>query len=465
MKRALLALLLLAGCKSEHVLVKRPAAPPASVAFLNVDVLDVVTGSIAPNRNVLVKDGKIASIVPGTEKVEAAKTIDGRGHTLLPGLIDSHGHTGSTSDPPWDSGTPDADANMLGYLYCGVTRVFDPGAHDEEIFERRADIESGELLGPHLYVAGPVFTAPGGHPVPMMEINIPSFVSWYFIPHLTREVATPEAAKASVEALLTSKPDFVKMAIDRIPAKAPRLEPKVAAAITKTANADGVRSVAHIGTTQDAIDAAEAGVAAWIHGVYKERLTDEAITRLKSFDIPMMPTLVVFDSYATLGRERRVETTLEGEMFSETYLRSYDQMPEDFELDPAMTEFVVMLKKQRKDSLDNVRRLHAAGVTIIAGSDAQAAVFHGPGLHRELRLLERAGLPRIEVLRSATLNPARFFAKSDDPPFGIVSEGKQADLILVEGNPLEDLRALENIRAVVLGGEPLVRNPLRNAAK
>lgn len=457
--RRLVPLLLLAACTEKPNLVSfEPAV--ASIVIHDVAVLDVVTGSVAAGQDVRIEGGRIVSITPAAAKVEGAQVVDGKGATLMPGLIDIHGHTGSNPEPPWDAGLPNAALNLQRYLFSGVTTVFDPGGFDEEVFERRAKLASGEEIGPHLYVAGPVFTAPGGHPVPMFEENLPKLIGWYIIDHSTRQVATEAEAKAAVEGLLPSKPDVVKFVVDAIPEGTPRIDPAVANAIVAAANAGGVRAVAHIGTTKDAITAADAGIAAWIHGVYKERIPDDMIPKIAAYGIPMAPTLVVFDSYATLGQAPRAPTYLERQMVSEDKLEAYDARPDDFEVDPELLEMVAGMARERQSGLDNVRRLHAAGVTILAGSDAQAGVFHGPGLHRELRLLEKAGLSRIEVLRAVTLNNARFLAESEDPPFGVVAAGKVADLILVEGDPRTDLAVLERIREVFVGGRRVARHPV-----
>ncbi len=459
MRRAALLLLLAAACSEKPTLV---AIAPAvdSIVIHDVAVLDVLTGSIARGRDVRIEGDRIVSITAAAAEPEATKIIRGKGATLVPGLIDLHGHTGSNPEPPWDAGLPNVALNLQRYLFCGVTTVFDPGAFDEEVFERRADLAAGEQIGPHLFAAGPVFTAPGGHPVPMFEENLPAIIGWYIIDHSTRQVATPDEAKAAVDALLPSKPDFVKFVVDAIPEGTPRIDPDVAKAIVKAANAGGVRAVAHIGTTKDAITAADAGIAAWIHGVYKERIPDDMIAKIAGYGIPMAPTLVVFDSYATLGQQPRAPTWLEQKMVRADKLEAYDHRPEDFEVDPELLKMVETMAKERQSGLDNVRRLHAAGVTILAGSDAQAGVFHGTGLHRELRLLEKAGLSRIEVLRAVTINNARFLADSEDPPFGVIAPNKIADLVLVDGDPLEDLAALERIREVFLSGRRVERGGL-----
>ena len=118
------------------------------------------------------------------------------------------------------------------------------------------------------------------------------------------------------------------------------------------------------------------------------------------------------------------------------------------------------MRAQRQAWRDNVRRLHETGVTILAGSDMQTGVFPGAGLHRELHLLAESGLTPAQAIRSATLDAARFLADGKEPDFGVVAEGKRADLLLVDGDPTQDLDALARIRAVIKGGVVLERRAI-----
>ena len=99
--------------------------------------------------------------------------------------------------------------------------------------------------------------------------------------------------------------------MDRVPAEAPRIKNDVLAAAVAEARARKLRAVAHIGTTEDALDAARAGVAMWMHGVYRERVPDDAVATLAGFHIPMVATIGVFESYALLNQGPRVATPLE----------------------------------------------------------------------------------------------------------------------------------------------------------
>src|SRR5207244_5395371 len=118
------------------------------------------------------------------------------------------------------------------------------------------------------------------------------------------------------------------------------------------------------------------------------------------------------------------------------------------------------MRPQRGAWRDNVRRLQETGVTILAGSDMQAGGFPGAGLHREFPLPAESGLTPAQAIRAATLDAARFLADGKEPDFGVVAEGKRADLLLVDGDPTQDLDALARIRAVIKGGVVLERRAI-----
>jgi imidazolonepropionase-like amidohydrolase len=453
---------LLAACGGgEPPLVSLPAERPAAMLITNVGVLDVKSGSIAGNRDVLISGDRISAIAQhGAISVPAGtQEIAGNGATLLPGLIDMHGHIGNGSAPSWVGELPDPARNLLSYLYSGVTTVLDPADLATQAFRRRQMVAAGELLGPRIYTAGPMVTAHGGHPVAILENLAPWWIRWYLIPRFTRQVDSPETARAAVREIAGLGADVIKVAVDRIPEDAPRLDNAVINAAVDEARAQKLRAVAHIGTTQDAIDAAEAGTALWVHGVYKERIPDEHIHRLAAYRIPMVATMAVFENYALLGQGPRKPTPLERETVPADVLEAFNHVPQTRNLE-YFRPYLEKLRPQRAAWRDNVRRLRAAGVTILAGSDTQMGMFPGPGLHRELYLLTEAGMTPAEAIRAATLDAATFLANGQAPEFGVVAEGKVADLLLVEGDPTKDLATLAKIRAVIKGGVPLERRAI-----
>lgn len=457
----LAVVVVLAGCgKAGPDLVRRPQIQPPGILINDVSVLDVETGRLVPHRNVLVAGDRIKAIESVPIPASGALVVDGEGATLVPGLIDMHGHIGGSSAPVWSGEFPDAELNARAFLYCGVTTVLDPGDRDDEAFERRERFRRGELLGPHVYAAGPLVTARGGHPVGVIQDIIPWWIRWYLVPHYTRQVDTPEEARRAAVEIAELGADVMKLVVDRVPAGAPRIRNEVMAAAIEAAHARKLRAVAHIGTTEDAIDAGRAGIALWVHGVYRERIPDEAIATLAGFEIPMVATIGVFESWALLGEGPRVPTQLERETVAPDTLAAFDRVPDGYQ--SKFQPFVESLRPLRPVWRDNVRRVRAAGVTILAGSDMQSGVFPGAALHRELGHLTEAGLTPAEAIRAATIDAARFLANGQEPDFGVVAVGKRADLLLVDGDPTQDLSALSRIRMLVQDGALIERVPIAN---
>lgn len=454
----------IAACHvSRLVVIREPK--PRRVLIHDVALLDVESGKTHAHRDVLIEGEEIRAIGDSGTLADrqGAVEIDGTGATLLPGLIDLHAHTGVSPAPSGSGAWPDPSANLAAYLYCGVTTVVDLGGLAPAVIERRDSVAAGELLGPTLYVAGPVLTIRGGHPVPVLGMMMPAWLRWYAIPRYAIEVDDAPQAAAAARRITKMGVDFLKVIVDRIPNQAPRLDNQELAAAVAAARQQGVRSLAHIGTTQDAIDAAKAGVAAWAHVVYRERIADEQIAALAAFKIPMVPTIVGFEALASTGQPGRQATLLERETVDPAILAAFDAPVDDERVATFGHESARFLSTQKQNWRDNVRRLHEAGVEILAGSDMQAGVFPGAGLHRELAHLTEAGLSPLAAIQAATIKAARFLARSDAPGFGVLAPGKRADLLLVEGDPLQDLSNLARIRAVLVRGVPVDRVPLSSA--
>lgn len=455
-----IAAMLACGAPRPSVEVRRPVDATAAVIVRGVSVLDVDSGAVLRERDVLLSDGRIAKIgLAGSVAAPAgAREIQGAGATLVPGLVDMHGHVDGDAAPTWAGRFPDIEANLRSYVYSGVTTVFDPADSTPEAFERRGRVADGELMGPRIYTAGPIITIVDGHPIAIVKEFAPWWIEWYIVPRVAVAVDSEAAAEAAVDEIAANQPNAIKIVIDAIPLDAPRMSREIATAVVKRARSHGLRTVAHIGTSEDAIDAAEAGVAAWVHGVYKEAIAEPDIARLVGYGIPMVVTVEVFDRYARALTPRE-STALEREIAPASLLASFYPVPEDFEVG-SFGPWIELLQERRGVATDNVRRLHRAGMKILAGSDAQSGVFPGPGLHRELHHLVAAGLAPVEAIRAATSDAARWLANGEEPDFGSIAVGKRADLLLVEGDPSVDVGALERIREVFLGGVPVERTPV-----
>lgn len=454
-----LVAVLAVACGHGPPLVAPPGRPPAALVIRNVHVFDAPQAALLEGlHDVLVRDGRIADVAAADGALAAPAVIDGKGGTLLPGLIDVHVHTSGAAAPLWQRVFPDAEDTLRTFLYAGVTTVLDAGGLTPAVFRLRESVREGRVLGPHLYAAGPMFTTPGGHPVGFFRRVLPWWLSWYVIPRFTREVATPAAASEAVAALLPEHPDVLKIAVDEIPGFEPRLPTDVLTALVAAAHAGHVRAVAHIGHSVDALDAVHAGIDALLHDVYAEDISSEAVAAVAAAHVPVAATIAIWDAVETSTSARTTFLPLEREVGSPDVLAALASVPASFDPRP-FEPFAQTMRSAHLARRNNVARLRAAGVTILAGSDSPASgLFAGVALHLELGKLVEAGMTPGEALRAATVDNARFLA-GPEADFGEIAPGKRADLLLVDGDPVSTIGDTMRIVAVVLDGVPLDRRP------
>ena len=435
----------------------------STIVIQNVSVFDSRDLQTQTNMDVVIQAGKITSVSVHKPNIKRpnAHFIDGSGATLVPGLIDMHGHLTTTTGPGWEFSLPDPEANLAAYAYAGVTTIFDPSDSSNDAYSRRAKVSRGQLIGPQIFTTGRMLTSNNGHPRSLVKELAPWWIRWYLIDQVATAINNKEDAIAIVDKRADAGADAIKIAVDYIPLEGEQLERELISTIISHAKQKGLRTVAHIGTTQDAINAAEAGAALWVHGVYKERIPDDKIQQLVSYGIPMVTTSEVFDRYGRAAIGPISATKLEIETVAKNVLDSFYPIPEDFELGP-LESWLELMQQTSGTRLDNVRRLHQAGMTILAGSDVQSGVFPGASLHRELVSLVNAGLTPAQAIRAATYDSASYLTISDDPYIGLIEVGKQADLLLVNGDPSEDINALADIREVILNGQLLYRKAVVN---
>jgi imidazolonepropionase-like amidohydrolase len=452
---------LLAACSDRnHDVVAWPTQSSDVVLIRNTAVIDVRNGQRITGRDVLIKGGKIAAIELA-DSIEAgnARVIEGSGTSLLPGLIDLHGHVSIPTGPIWALEAGDPEGALQRYLYAGITTIQDPGDGSADAVERRELSASKQLIGPRIYTAGKIITCPGGHPVAFASMFAPSWIRWYVRRTVATQVETELEVDAAIAARQEQGVDFIKIAVDRLPPGAPRMPSETINAVVNRAQQDGLRVAAHIGRTQDAIDTGEAGVSLWLHGVAQERISDQDVTRLAGYGIPMVATIEVADRYMR-GMEGPIRPTVfERETIPAEVLDAFYPVPEDFNFDQFL-EVQEAAPDPRATAADNILRLRNAGVTVLAGSDTQSGVFPGAGLHRELGQLVRAGLSPMEAIRAATLDAAIYLANEKPIEFGEVRVGLEADLLLVRGDPSQDVDALSDIVEVFVGGVPIERMAL-----
>ena len=416
--------LVVAGCAGTRPV---PAVGPGELAGNSFVVRDVrvFDGERVHERaNVVVREGRIVAVGEARPPRELP-VVDGTGHTLLPGLIDAHGHVSG-------------DASLRNAIRFGVTTVLDMLTSMDVAQANRArrnQPEAADLAA--LYSAGTPIEAPGG------------LTTQFGIPFTT--ISSPDEAPALVRARVAGGSDYIKIIYEPSVPFFASISRETLAAVIAAAHAERVLAVVHVSSLEGARDAVAAGADVLAHGFSDTHIDDALLQLMVERGTYVTPTLSIVAAFGgrglgpELAADPRVSPYLtEGQR---TVLTSPGPGP-DYPLAPYLARFEI------DRASENVRRMRAAGVRLLAGTDAPNLSAHGASLHGELELLTRAGLTPAEALRAATMMPAQAFRLTDR---GRIVPGARADLVLVAGNPLEDIEATRAIARIFRNGVEVSR--------
>ena len=404
--------------------------------FRNVRVFDGTR--VIPNATVIVQKGLISNVGSTVAAPEGASVIDGEGYTLLPGLIDAHTH----------AIMPDM---LKQALLFGVTTELDMFMDHRlaaTIKERQASAQALDLAD--LRSAGTLVTAPGGHGT---QFGLP-------IPTISK----PEEAQAFVDARIAEGSDYIKIIYDdgkTYGMTFATLDQPTLIAVIKAAHKRNKMAVVHIGSAKGATEAIAAGADGLVH-LFVDALPDDGFVELvKTKEAFVIPTLTILESVS--GTASGASIAADPQMSPFLAPNEVRNLNASFpKLPDSNADFSV--------ARETVRRLKAAEVPILAGSDApNPGTAHGGSIHREMELLVEAGLTPIEALAAATSIPAKMFGLTDR---GRIVPGLRADLVLVQGDPTSNIKATRNIIGVWKQGVRVDREAARatiakdrNAAK
>jgi len=409
------------------VLSSACADPSSSFVVRGVRLFD--GDVVLENMSVLVEDGHIAAVAAHLDPPGGVTVVDGRGRTLLPGLIDSHAHA-----------LGDALADALRF---GVTTELDMFTDHSWAAERRAEQRAGAVTDrADLFSAGTLVTAPGGHGTEY-PLQIP-----------TLEDAAD--ADAFVSARLAEGSDYIKVILDDgagYGLQLPTLDDTTLRAVVDAAHRRKVLAVVHVTTQNAALAAITAGADGLMHIFADTRIEEKLVQAALGHRVFVVPTLVVVES---LGSGARGAATRDDAALS-PFLS-----PEQHRTLAMSFPFADGQRTQLTLAQEAVRHLHHAGVPMLAGTDApNPGTAHGVSLHRELELLVAAGLTPVEALRAATSVPASAFRLGDR---GRIAADLKADLVLVAGDPTTSITATRNIVTIWKDGVAVNRQAKPAAA-
>jgi imidazolonepropionase-like amidohydrolase len=426
-------------------------------------------GTVIDQGSVLVKDGKIAQIFTGPApdaKALKAEPIEGAGKTLLPGLIDVHVHLGAPGgfleqQPDYSKMQDSMDRELAAYLYSGVIAVKSVGDALDGVLALRAKVASGDRLGAELFLVGPMFTAPGGHGTEFMKY-VPESVRTTLEQQMVRLPKNADEARTQVTELKQRGVDGVKTILEAGAGSVHynRLDTAVFQAIVDAARKDGLPVVSHTGDAHDVADAVAAHVDGIEHGSFRDAIPDAVFARMKELGIAYNPTLTVVDALTAFGRGD--STVLDQSLLQQTappeLLQGTRKLVASAGL-AGMRAGYAGYPMSMEEGNKNLLSAQRAGVMLVAGTDAgNPLVFHGPGIHREMQLWVKAGVPASVALQAATYNNARLLRV--DNRIGLIKKGYEASLLLIDGNPLQDISATQHISTVLFKGERVDRSEL-----
>lgn len=460
---------------SERVLVRQPDGtwkiavttafgspddvPVPAVAFVGATVVDGTGAPPVPDATVVMRGGRIAC-VGDCEVGDDVHVIDARGKYIVPGLVDAHVHYSQTG---WADGRPDAldlrerfpyDSTVVAlrenperfyrsYLCAGVTATFDVGGFPWT-YGLRAPAEAS-TAAPHVAAAGPLLS---------------TLDHWLNLPAERQFVhmASDSATRAGARMVARFDADAVKVWY----LAGPRSDTAQAQALLRAGAAEarraGIPLIVHATNLWAAKDALRAGASLLVHSVEDQPVDDEFIALARDAGTIYTPTLTVYDGYLQLAaRDFDPEGLPMACVDPATRAKAFltDSLPGGGIPDAARQRAGM----RNRTTHENLRRVHAAGIPVAMGTDAgNPLTLHGASVYREMEAMAAAGLTPMDVLIASTRTGARAMGRADD--FGTLEEGKIADLVVLDADPLADVRNLRRVRLVVRGGEVWTRDEL-----
>lgn len=391
-------------------------SPSGSVkAFTGATLIDGTDRAPIPDATIVVRDGRIVAAGSAAEVAvpAGAERVSLEGKTVMPGLINTHGHVNSPAD-------------LAVYAAYGVTTVFSLGGESPEVVAARDSQATPALQRARVFVSGPVLTP-----------------------------ATPDEARTQVGAVADQQVDFAKIRVDDNLGTTSKMPESVYRVLIEEAHRRGLRVAAHLFYLDDAKALLAAGADFVAHSVRDQEVDAALIEALRSRDICVTPTLM-----------REVSTFV--------YESTPDFFSDSLFLAHANREWVTMLQEparqtamrnstsaQRyKAALEvasrNVKRLADAGVPVVMGTDTgPTGRFQGYFELMELELMAQAGLTPRQVLTSATREAARCMKVDGD--LGTIEAGKWGDFVVLDASPLDDIRNVRRISSVWIAGNRVER--------
>ncbi len=396
-------------------------------AFVGARLIDGSGKPAVEKATLIVRDGKVEAVGPSASvrTPAGAQLISLGGKTVIPGLVNAHAHLSEASGPR--SGpefyTAESVTRQLGlYARYGITTVWSLGGDGDAAVKLRDSQDTPSLARARIYFAGPVIAG-----------------------------KTPDQARQMVAQVAAMKPDVIKIRVDDNLGSTPKMAPEVYRAVIEEAHRRGFRVAVHIFYLDDAKALLRAGADFIAHSVRDRDVDEEFLSLLKQRNICYCPTFTrelstyVYDSTPAFFQDPFFLRDADRELVRQ--LQEPERMAAIRSSKSAQGYKAAMPVARR-----NLKKVSEAGLRIALGTDTGAAPgrFQGYFEHLELEMMAEAGLTPQQVLRAATADAAACMERGDR--LGTLERGKWADFLVLDKNPLEDIRNTKTVRSVWIAG-------------
>ena len=441
------------------------------VIINHVSVINVESGQVQPNQVVAISQGKILRIEPADQNSYAARQyVNGNGRYLIPGLWDMHVHFRGG-----DSLIAANKKSLPLFLAAGITTVRDAGGDlTPSVMQWRRDMDAGLLPGPRIFTSGPKIDGPHAYWPGSLEVE------------------TPVQIRKALDSLQRLRVDYVKIYDSKISGAA-YLE------TIRQAQRRGLKTTGHMPYSVTLGEAVQRGLDATEHLYYVFKACsskEDSLTALvrASLNTPKPLGLfavlpAVYDTYSPAAAARIFALMAKHHTAAVPTLyiqKTLAELPDNDHAQDSLLTYIdpkiqatyarrlasarqqspaaqAFSKKLNTKFMSLVPLMQSAGVTILAGSDSgpfNSFIYPGASLQGELELLVQAGLTPLQALQAATINGARFMGVADRT--STIAPGKDADLVLLTGNPLENIANIRKIDTVILRGKAYPAQALAN---
>jgi imidazolonepropionase-like amidohydrolase len=415
-------------------------AQGGAIAIRNVTLINGTGATPVPGTTVIIEGERITAIGPNVQVPAGARAIDGNGKFLMPGMIDAHIHLrgGRGGNRPPAEQERDAVRALHGYLYAGVTTVFDAGNRSEFIMGLRAKEQAGGIVSPRILATGGTVASPNGHGGPY------NIEAW-------------PADRKLLDDHLATKPDLAKIGQDEhgwgTRPQINQLPEDLLEKIIRYYHSKGVRVIIHTSNEHNTLEAIYAGADTMAHPIIQAPVSEEYLKLMSVKRVPTVSTLTIGENYSRLADhpefldEPLYQDTIEAE--ERQRLKTEESAVQQ------KNRWAAWMKVMTPVAQENMKRLNEVGKDIVAAGTDQSS---GPALHRELELLAGAGISAADIVVIATRNAARALGRLEN--LGTIEVGKLADVVLLRADPTRDIQNAKQIDSVIKNGQVIDRSKL-----